>query len=83
MNELFANVDLIHTTKLGENRIRKNLDLTSQDVISYCKKIVMNSNTCIIKRGKNYYCILGNIQITIHSSSYTIITAHKKTPRCR
>ena len=77
MNELFAHIDLIHTTKLGENRIRKNLDLTSQDVISYCKKIVTNPNTCIIKRGKNYYCTLENIQITIHTSSYTIITAHK------
>ncbi|MBR1679577.1 MAG: DUF3781 domain-containing protein [Bacilli bacterium] len=83
MNELFEHIDLIHTTKLGENRIRKNLDLEHQNVVSYCKKIVMKPNTCIIKRGKNYYCTLGNIQITIHSSSYTIITAHKKTPRCR
>ena len=78
MNELFLHIDLIHTTKLGEKRIRKNLDLTSQDVISYCKKIVTNPNTCITKKGKNYYCTLGNIQITIHTSSYMVITAHKK-----
>lgn len=50
MDELFANIDFIHTTKLGENRIRKNLDVEYQDVVFYCKKIIMNPNVCIIKK---------------------------------
>lgn len=45
MDELFANIDFIHTTKLGENRIRKNLDLEYQDVVFYCK-----NNVCTIKK---------------------------------
>ena len=50
MDKLFANIDFIHTTKLGENRIRKNLDVEYQDVVSYCKKIIMNPSVCIIKK---------------------------------
>ena len=32
----------------------------------------------IYKQGKNWYCEIDNIKITINSYSYTIITAHKK-----
>lgn len=28
------------------------------------------------KQGENWYCEIDNIRITIHSYSYTIITAH-------
>ncbi len=30
----------------------------------------------IYKQGKNWYCEIENIKITINSYSYTIITAH-------
>lgn len=30
----------------------------------------------IYRRGKNWYCEIGNVEITINSYSYTIITAH-------
>ena len=73
--ELLSNIEKIHTTELGINRIKNNLNL-NDDVIDYCKKIILDKN-CEIKRlGKNWYCKLNNIVITINAHSYTIITAH-------
>ncbi len=75
---LLSNIDKIHTTKMGVDRIKKNLKIDNVDVSDYlCKKIL--SDKCkITKRGKNYYIEIDNIIITINSYSYTIITAHIK-----
>ena len=70
------NIHLIHTTELGKKRIQKNLGI-KEDVVEYCKKKILNENCKITKKGKNWYCEIDHIQITIHSTSYTIITAHK------
>ncbi len=51
----------------------KNYD----DVVEYCKNKVLDKNCNIYKQGKNWYCEIDNIKITINSYSYTIITAHK------
>ena len=75
MNNLLTNIDKLHTTKMGINRIKKNLKI-DKDVVTYCKKIITNENCNIYKQGKNWYCILNNIKLTINSNSYTIITAH-------
>ena len=75
--ELLSNIEKIHTTKMGNERIKKNLSING-DVINYCKKIILNKKTNIYKHGKNWYAELDNIIITINSFSYTIITAHKK-----
>ena len=77
MNNLLDNIDEVHTTIMGVQRIKKNLGI-NKDVVSYCKKVINNNKTNIYKKGKNYYCELDNIIITINSYSYTIITAHKK-----
>ena len=37
---------------------------------------VLDKNCNIYKQGKNWYCEVENIKITINSYSYTIITAH-------
>lgn len=37
-NCLLENVDKLHTTELGIIRIRKNLDLDTDDVVRWCKK---------------------------------------------
>ena len=71
-------INKLQTTKLGMERIKKNL-LITEDVISYCKRIMEDKKCKRIKKGKNYYCELNDIVITINSSSYTIITAHRKT----
>lgn len=74
---LLDNIDKIHTTKMGIDRIKKNLDLSEINVVEYCKKKVLDKKTRIYKQGKNWYCEIGDIKITINSYSYTIITAHK------
>lgn len=75
MKELLLNIDEIHTTKLGINRIRNNLKIDT-DVVKYCKNKLLDKRCNIYKSGKNYYCEIDNIVITINSYSYTIITAH-------
>ena len=76
MNELLLNIDKIHTTKMGVDRIKKNLKIDVEDVVLYCKNIIKDKNCNIYKQGKNWYCELNSIRITVNSYSYTIITAH-------
>lgn len=76
---LLANIDKIHTTEMGIGRIKKNLKLNNNDIVEYCKNQILNKSCNIYKKGKNWYCEIDNIIITINSYSYTIITAHTKT----
>ena len=75
---LLLNIDNIHTTQMGAERIKKNLGLDIDDVVKYCKNKILNEKCNVYKHGKNWYAEIDNIKITINSSSYTIITAHKK-----
>jgi intein-encoded DNA endonuclease-like protein len=76
MNDLLANIDKIHTTELGIIRIKKNLELETNDVVNWCKKKTKKADK-IIKNGKNWYVYIADKVITINAKSYTIITAHK------
>lgn len=76
--ELLLNIDNVHTTEMGIDRIKKNLKLDTDNVVEYCKNKVLDKNCNIYKQGKNWYCEIDNIIITINSYSYTIITAHAK-----
>lgn len=76
--ELLSNKNKIHTTQLGIGRIKNNLRLSVDDVVEYCVNIIENENSTVIKKGKNYYVNLKNTELTINSSSFTIITAHLK-----
>ena len=73
---LLSHIDEVHTTKMGIDRIKRNLKLDVDDVTQYCKNKVLDRNCNIYKQGKNWYCEIDNIKITINSYSYTIITAH-------
>lgn len=73
---LLDNIDKIHTTNMGIDRIKRNLGIDSADVVEYCKNRILDNSYNIYKKGKNWYCEAGNIRITINSHSYTIITAH-------
>lgn len=75
---LLDNINKVHITEMGINRIIKNLKLNTNDVVEYCKNKVLDKNCNIYKQGKNWYCEIENIIITINSYSYTIITAHIK-----
>ena len=70
-NVLPEHIDKIHTTEMGIGRIKKNLKLDDVDVVEYCKQKILDS------RGKNWYCSIDGVTITVNASSYTIITAHK------
>ena len=73
---LLSNMDKIHTTEMGIDRIKENLKVDINDVVEYCKNKILDKNCNIYKQGKNWYCEIDNIRITINSYSYTIITAH-------
>jgi hypothetical protein len=75
MKELLSNLDKIHTTQLGTDRIRNNLRLDISDVTEWCKQKIETSNS-ISRKGKNWYVHIDDIIITINAHSFTIITAH-------
>ena len=73
---LLDNISKVHTTEMGIDRIKKNLKLNTNDVVEFCKNKILDKNCNIYKQGKNWYCEIDNIKITINSYVYTIITAH-------
>ena len=73
---LIDNIDLVHTTEMGIDRIKRNLKLDTNDVVEYCKQKVLDKNCKIYRQGKNWYCEIDNVRLTVNSYSYTIITAH-------
>ena len=73
---LINNLDKIHTTKMGVDRIKNNLGI-DVDVVESCKEKILDTNSNIYKQGKNWYIEINNVKITVNSYSYTIITAHK------
>ena len=80
-NELIKNLDKVHTTAMGINRIKKNLSLDCDDVVDWCKnqiKLAGMQGEKISRKGKNWYVDIGCGIITVNAYSFTIITAHKK-----
>ena len=75
--ELIKNTDKIHTTEMGIGRICRNLEI-DEEPVGYCISKLKKDNSVITKEGKNYYVDVDDCIITINSSSFTIITAHKK-----
>jgi hypothetical protein len=78
LDELLTNLNRIHTTDLGLLRIRKNLSLDVEDVVSWCKDKITAENAEITRKGKNWYVSVDGCIITVNAYSYTIITAHRR-----
>ncbi len=75
-DEFFIAIDKLHTTKLGEERIRKNLDLSENtEPVEYLKG---RAGGEISRVGKNFYFSAESVLITINAGSSTIITAHRQ-----
>ena len=74
-NDLKQNIDRIHTTLMGAERISRNLQI-STDPVDWCKTQIEKS-TDIIRKGKNWYVKADGALITVNAHNYTIITAHK------
>ena len=49
---LIDNIDLVHTTEMGIDRIKRNLKLDTNDVVEYCKQKVLDKNCKIYRQGK-------------------------------
>ena len=76
--ELLRNLDKVHTTEMGVDRIKRNIEVDVDDIVAYCVEKIKQENAVIEKKGKNYYVSVDGIIITVNASSYTIITAHKE-----
>ncbi|MCL2433570.1 MAG: DUF3781 domain-containing protein [Clostridia bacterium] len=77
--ELIKNIDKIHTTTLGAQRIRRNLGLCGLDgdgVVVWCREMILRADE-IVRRGKNWYVYAGDAVITVNAYSFTVITAHR------
>lgn len=76
-NDLLENLEKVHTTELGIERIKKNLSIDVEDVVSWCKNKIQNAKD-ITRKGKNWYIVVDGVRITVNAHSYTIITGHKE-----
>lgn len=75
--ELDALLADLHTTTMGEERIRRNAVPNAQDVIAWCKARITAPDAVIERRGKNVYVTSGGCTLTVNAGSHTVITAHK------
>ena len=76
MEQIIENLDKLHTTELGVERIRRNLSPDTEDVVEWCREQIALPEAVITRNGKNWYVHVNNCIITINAYSYTIITAH-------
>ena len=78
-NGLIENIEKLHTTPMGIDRIRRNLRLGDdvKDVVVWCREKILDSNAVITRQGKNWYVKIDGCEFTVNAYSFTIITAHK------
>lgn len=81
-NEIPFDIDELHTTRLGVERIKRNLRLPeSADVVEYCRSLILDASALFERRGKNWYIMSGDCEITVNVGSRSIITAHRGRAR--
>lgn len=78
-DDLLAQLDKLHTTALGVERIKRNLGLDTCDVVEWCRARIGEQDSQITRKGKNWYIVTADCKITVNAYSYTIITAHRLT----
>ncbi len=81
--ELLSNLNRLHTTALGAERVRRNLSLGDADAVDWCRARILDPGAVQERRGKNWYVTVGDCVITVNARSLTVITAHRtgKTER--
>ncbi len=77
MNDLIENIDKLHTTEMGVERIKRNLQIETDDIVQWCKVQILDDDATIERIGKNWYVTIEKYKITVNAHSYTVITAHK------
>lgn len=73
--ELAERIGELHTTEMGAERIKRNLNLGVCDAVKWCQEQVAQC-THLSRKGKNWYAVTKDAVITINARSLTIITAH-------
>ncbi len=76
--DLIENIDRVHTTEKGLDRIKNNIGMSEIDVVSWCKEKILNKNAFTERKGKNWYVHVDGCVITVNANSYTIITCHRE-----
>ncbi len=66
----------LHTTPLGEERIRRNAAPETKDVMAWCRARISDPGATIERRGKNIYVTSDGCTLTVNAAAHTIITAH-------
>ena len=79
MNDLIENIAKLHTTEMGIERIKRNLQIDVTDVVQWCRERILKQDAVIERKGKNWYVTIDDCIITVNAHSYTIITAHKNS----
>ena len=78
LGQMKISIQSLHTTELGALRVKRNLNLKTDDVVAWCRAVLaMVGSDSVIRRGKNYYIYGRDFVLTINANSNTIITAHK------
>ena len=55
---LLSNIDKVHTTEMGIDRIKKNLKLDTDDVVEYCKNKVLDKNLSVSCSDKLFFTLI-------------------------
>ena len=79
---LVQNLERIHTTPMGAERVIRNLNLHTNDVVALCRDAIRHADI-IIGLGKNWYVYGNGIVFTVNAKSFTIITAYKINAKVR
>lgn len=48
---LLSNINKVHTTEMGIDRIKRNLKIDTENVVEFCKKKILDNNCNIYKQG--------------------------------
>ena len=75
---LLSNIDKVHTTEMGIDRIKKNLGLDTNDVVEWCKNKVLDEGCNICRQGKNWYCEIDKSQFGFVFLVYTPTNPDKR-----
>lgn len=75
-------ISQLHTTAMGSVRVSQNLSLADgTDVVAYCRQLIQDGRCQARRQGKNIYFSCDGVEITVHASCGSIITAHRIQPK--
>ncbi len=63
MNDLLENIDKLHTTEMGTERIKGNCQIETGDVVQWSKARILDKTAKIERIGKNWYAVVNVIKL--------------------